>query len=228
MEIEKLKVSTRESTGKGAARKLRVTGMVPGIIYGHDTEPLMIKTNSHDLRMIMKGLETTNPFFNIVGEDEGGKRVEGDIVILKELQVHPLTHEYLHIDLHKIDMKKELTVEVPIHFVGKAQGVTMGGILQEIRRQLEISALPAEIPEYIEINVSEMNIGDSLHLGDIQLPKGCSTDTSVNYTIVTVIAPKLYEEEIEEETVEEALEGEEAAAETEGEETAEDKAEGEE
>jgi large subunit ribosomal protein L25 len=227
MEIEKLKISTRESSGKGAARKLRGSGMVPGIIYGYKTDSLMIKTNAHDLKMIMKGIETTSPFFSIVGEDEGGKKIEGNIVILKELQVHPLTHEYLHIDLHRIDMEKELTVEVPIHFVGKPEGVTMGGIMQEIRRQLEVSALPAEIPEYIEVDVSELNIGDSLHLSDVQLPKGCSTDTTVNYTIVTVMAPKLYEEEVEEEALEEALEGEEAA-EGEEEESAEDKAEGEE
>ncbi|MBN1573159.1 MAG: 50S ribosomal protein L25 [Deltaproteobacteria bacterium] len=223
MEIEKLKISTRESSGKGAARKLRGSGMVPGIIYGYKTEPLMIKTNTHDLKMTMKGLETTNPFFNIIGEDEGGKRLDGNIVILKELQVHPLTREYLHIDLHKIDMEKELTAEVPIHFVGKPQGVKMGGILQEIRRQLEISALPADIPEYIEVDVSELNVGDSIHLGNIQLPKGCQTDTSVNYTIVIVVAPKLYEEAVEEE-----LEAEEAAAEGEGEETTEGEAEGEE
>ncbi len=223
MEIEKLKISTRESVGKGAAKRLRASGMVPGIIYGYKTEPVMIKTNTHDFRMTMRGLETTNPFFNIVGEDEGGKKIEGNIVILKELQIHPLTHEYIHIDLHKIDMEKVLTVEVPIHFVGKAEGVKMGGILQEIRRQLDISALPTNIPEYIEVDVSELNIGDSIHLNDIKLPEGCQTEMSVNYTVVIVVAPKLYEEEVEEE-VEEEIEGE---GEAEGEETAEDQGEGE-
>lgn len=215
MEIEKIKATSRDTTGKGAARKLRQSGMVPAILYGFETDPVMIKINAHDLKMILRELEGTSPFFKIIGEDEETKRLEGDLVILKELQIHPLTHEYLHLDFHKINMDKELTVEVPVRLVGSAEGVKMGGILQEIRRQLDISALPKDIPEYIEVDVSELDVGDSIHLNDIQLPQGCQTDMSVNYTVVIVVAPKIYEEEVEEEIAEEefAEEGAEEAGE---------------
>jgi large subunit ribosomal protein L25 len=226
MEIEKIKAASRDTTGKGAARRLRQSGMVPAILYGFETDPVMIKVKAHDLKMILRELEGTNPFFKIVGEDEETKKLEGGLVVLKELQINPLTHEYQHIDFHKINMDVELTVEVPIHVVGKAEGVKMGGILQEIRRHLDISALPKDIPESIEIDVSELNVGDSTHLNDIQLPQGCQTEMSVNYTIVTVIAPRLHEEEVEEEELTEeelaeaaAEEGAEEGASEDGEES---------
>lgn len=208
MEIEKLKTATREMTGKGAARRLRREGMIPGVIYGFEVEPMLIKVNSNELRKILNEVEAKNPFFNIVGEDDQLKNVEGSLVILKELQIHPITYEFLHLDLHKIDTTKELAVEVPIHYIGKADIVKKGGLLQEIRRTLEISAIPTKIPDYLEIDVTDLEIGDSVHLKDIALPEGSSVDTNINYTVSTVIAPKVYEEEVEEE-IDELLEGEE-------------------
>ncbi len=211
MEIGELKISVRNDKGKGAVRKLRAKGLVPGIFYGPGEESVKIAIDSNTLKTAIGGHEDANPIFNIIPEGEEAKRLEGNRVVLKETQYNILTHEYLHVDLLKIDMAKKLTVEVQIHYTGKPEGVKTGGILQEVRRKLEIDALPSDIPESINVDVSGLNVGDSLHIQDVKLPEGCETDTSVNYTVVTVIAPKVTAEDLGEEIApeEEAeLEGE--------------------
>ena len=180
MEISELKVSVRNEKGKGAVRKLRAKGLVPGVFYGPGQEPVKIAIVSDDLKTAVKGHEDANPLFNIVFDGEAAKKLSGSTVVIKESQHDVMTHEYLHVDLLKIDMAKKLTVEVSIHYIGKPEGVKMGGILQEVRRKLELEALPTDIPEAIEVDVSELNIGDSLHIQDIELPEGCETDTSIN------------------------------------------------
>lgn len=207
MEIGELRVSLRNMKGKGAARKLRAKGIVPGIFYGPGEESVKIAIDSNELKTAIKGHEGTNPFFNIVSEGEEANRLGGNTVVLKETQVDILTREYLHVDLLKIDIGKKLTVEVPMHFTGKPEGIKTGGILQEVRRKLEINALPSDIPESIDVDVSSLNVGDSIHIQDVKLPEGCEADISINYTVATVIAPKVTAEDLGEEVVEE-LEGE--------------------
>jgi len=213
MEIGELNVQMRETVGKGPARKLREEGLVPGVVYGQGVESTKIIIDPADIK---KGIRTqggANPLFTIVAEGEGAKKINGKTVVVREIQLNPINYSYLHVDLVSIDVKQEITVEVSINYTGKAEGVKVGGIFQEIRRVVELTALPADIPRSIDIDVTSMNIGDALHVEDLVLPEGCRVDTDVNYTIATIAAPRGLEEaeEVEgEEGIEDAVEGEEA------------------
>lgn len=217
MEIGKLNVQVRDVVGKGAARKLREKGLVPGVVYGHGLESTKVILDPADIK---KGIRTqggANPLFNIVAEGEGAKNINGKTVVVREIQLNPINYSYLHVDLVSIDVKQEVTVEVSINYTGKSEGVKEGGMLQEIRRVVELTSLPVNIPRSIDVDVTAMKIGDSLHVEDLELPEGCHIDTDVNYTLATIVAPRGIEEEMEEEAAEELLEGEEAPAEAEAE-----------
>ena len=158
--------------------------------------------------------------------DENGGNTEKTVVI-KELQVDPVKRDYLHVDFFEVAMDEEITIQIPIKLIGEAEGVKIGGVLQQVRRELEIRCLPAQIPDTLDIDVSSLNIGDSIHLKDMQLPPGIKISEDADLTIVTVLAPTV-EKEVVEEVPEEALEeGEKAAAEdAEGKKVEEGKAEG--
>ena len=215
MEIGELNVQMRETIGKGPARKLREKGLVPGVVYGHGVEPSKVILDPADIK---KGIRTqggANPLFNIVAEGEGGKKINGKTVVVREIQLNPINYSYLHVDLVSIDVKQEITVEVSLNYTGKSEGVKLGGILQEIRRVVELTAMPADIPRSIDVDVTEMMIGDALHVEDLELPEGCRIDTDINYTLATIAAPRGIEEIEEEEVAEELAEGEEAPEDTE-------------
>lgn len=214
MEITELKVSAREESGKGSARRMRKKGMVPGIFYGRDIETIMIKVDTHEMEVALSGHEGT-PIFHVVPQGKDLSDLKGTTVMVRDIQRDPLSLHYLHIDLLKVDMDVEITVDVPIQFVGDSIGVTMGGVLQEVRRKLEILALPGNIPDAIVVDITELDIGDSIHIQDIQLPSGCSTGTDINFTVATVGAPRVVVEE--EELLDLDVEGEEAPEEGEGE-----------
>lgn len=217
MEIGELNVQMRDVVGKGAARKLREKGLVPGVVYGHGLESTKVILDPADIK---KGIRTqggANPLFSIVAEGEGAKNINGKTVVVREIQLNPINYSYLHVDLVSIDVKQEVTVEVSINYTGKSEGVKEGGMLQEIRRAVELTSLPVNIPRSIDVDVTAMKIGDSLHVEDLDLPEGCRIDTDVNYTLATIVAPRGLEEAEAEEAVEELAEGEEAAAEAEAE-----------
>jgi len=199
MEIGDLKVTTRENTGKGAARKLRAGGKIPGVFYGPGIESVKVAVDTSALKTAFKKGASMSTMFNLISEGKGIEQLSGAKALLREVQRDPLTHEYLHVDLLKIDLAKTIHLDVPLHFIGKAEGVKMGGMLQEIARKIVVKALPTKIPEYIEVDVSALNIGDSLHIKDITLPDGCETDTSTNYTVVTVLVQKMAKIDEEEE-----------------------------
>jgi len=215
MEIGELNVQMRETIGKGPARKLREKGLVPGVVYGHGLESTKVILDPADIK---KGIRTqggANPLFSIVAEGEGAKKINGKTVVVREIQLNPINYSYLHVDLVSIDVKQEITVEVSLNYTGKSEGVKLGGILQEIRRVVELTAMPADIPRSIDVDVTEMMIGDALHVEDLELPEGCRIDTDINYTLATIAAPRGIEEIEEEEVAEELAEGEEAPEDTE-------------
>jgi large subunit ribosomal protein L25 len=125
--------------------------------------------------------------------------------MVKELQTHPVTHRFLHVDFYEIDMQRKIKVMVPVVVRGKAKGVEDGGLLQIVRREIEVLCLPTEIPEAFEVDVSDLDIGDAIHLEDIQTVGNVEIVEETNVTVVTVLAPK-----VEVEAVEELVEGEEA------------------
>ena len=215
MEQIELKANVRKDTGNGPARVLRREGRVPAVLYGRDTEPVLLSVSTGDFEEVLKKGNVSQVLLNLVIQN--GKTFEKSVII-KELQTHPVSKDFLHIDFYEIDMKRKIVVNVPVVTKGKSKGVELGGILQIIRRELEVMCFPGDIPEEITIDISELDIGDSVHVEEIPLEGDMEIQADVNYTVLTVLSPKVEEEEVEEEE-EELEEGEEGAAE--GEETSE-------
>jgi large subunit ribosomal protein L25 len=124
---------------------------------------------------------------------QGDRELHDKVVLLRELQRHPVSDQVLHIDFHEIDLAQRRNVSVPLRFTGKAAGAVTGGILQPIMRELEVECLPTEIPEFIEVDVTALGIHDAIHVSDVKLPEGVVAVTSPGTTLVTVLPPTVEE-----------------------------------
>ena len=206
MEFKELKAHIRTKTGNSPAKALRREGAIPTILYGPNTAPILLSVNAKELEQAIKETVSSQIFLNLVIEgDEKATRP----CIIKEYQKHSITHAPLHVDFLEISMDRKIRVRVPIVLKGKAMGIEFGGILQLIRRELEVVCLPGDIPEKIELDVTNLDRGDSIHVKEIELEGDVEIPAEVNFTIVTVLAPKGDKEEKaegeeEEETEEEA------------------------
>jgi len=203
-----LHATVRKSVGNGPARVLRRSGQIPAVLYGRRTEPILLSVNTKDLEQILKQGSFGQFILNLVIQN--GKKVT-KAAMIKELQTHPLSGSLIHIDFYEVDMDRKINVMIPVVTTGKSVGVEEGGMLNIVRRELEVFCLPGDIPESIEIDISGLAIGDSIHLEDIPLGENVEVETDVNYTVVTVISPKVEEEEVAEGEEEELEEGEEGA-----------------
>ena len=224
MERHSIEAELRTETGKGAARKIRRNGLIPGVVYGRGNEPRSIKVDPLDIEKLLQ----SNAIFDLtlVGED-GDKAEDGATVIIKDYQKDVIRKNLLHVDFQFISMDEKITVSVPMHLEGEAVGVRDGGVLQHLLREIEIDALPAEIPEEITIDISELEVGESLSVADLELPEGVDLVTNSDEVIVTVVTPTELVEEDEEEEEEEFLEPEVIGEEDEEEEVEEGEEEGE-
>jgi len=196
----------RTMTGKGSARKLRSVGRLPVILYGPETSPIMLSLDYKQLQKILRGKSAENIIFDLK-VDSNGKN-QSRRVMIKEIQKDPVTRDYLHVDFYEISMEKELEVDIPVYLVNTPIGVSEGGILEHIRRELKISCMPKNLVDKIEIDVSGLAIGQSLHLEDIDLPPGLKSIEDGDLTIATIVAPSIEEEKVEEEVEEEVEEAE--------------------
>ena len=203
MEQIELNVTVRKTTGNGPARELRRGGLIPAVLYGPQTEPILLTVNIRELEQILKNSNIGSIILDLIIQN--GKKITKPAMI-KELQSHPVSGNFLHVDFYEIDMKRKINVMIPVVTKGKSKGVELGGLLQIIRREIEVLCMPGDIPEAIEIDISDMDIGDSLHVEDIPLGDNIELPADVNFTVVTVLSPKV--EEVEEEEEEEALEDE--------------------
>ena len=217
MELIELNAKLRETRGKGAARKLRRSGAIPAIAYGTKTDPAMLSIETTDFIKIIREHGSTGLFFNLKVEGDSGK---DKIVMLKDMQMDTFGLNYLHIDLHEIDMDTIVTVSVPVETIGDSEGVKEGGLLQIIRRELDVVCKPADTPSSIQIDITDLVVGDSVHIEDIDLGENVEIPHEVNFTVITIVAPTLEEEEVEEE--EELMEEGEAEAAPADEETSEE------
>lgn len=188
MEQLSLAIDSRQNIGKGACRKIRKAGKLPGVLYGlgHNIAIVLEPKIIHNLLLEEGG---RNKVLNLVGSG-----VDGRHAIIKDYQVDPVKRNLLHVDLLEIDVNKKITVTVPLNFVGKSLGVAEGGVLNVIERNLEIKCLPTQIPKHIDIDVTALNIGHSIHLDQITLPEGTEKGSLTNLTIVTVVPPTKEEE----------------------------------
>ncbi|MCF6246723.1 MAG: 50S ribosomal protein L25 [Desulfobacula sp.] len=211
MELIELNAKTRETTGKGAARKMRANNAIPAIVYGAKVEPVMLSIDTTDFDRIIRDNGTTGLFFDL--KIEGGNQ---KAVMLKALQMDTFGLNYVHVDLHEIDMNKTVTVSVPVETSGESVGVKEGGLLQIIRRELDVVCKPADTPDSIVIDVTELEIGSAVHVEDIDLGETIEIPHDVNFTVITLAAPiaeevvdedeDLIEEEAEAVPAEEATE----------------------
>ncbi len=202
-----LNVEIRENTGKGVARKLRAAGMVPAVVYGKGMEPTAITVEPKALEQAI----ATEAGWNTLLTLKGAAPVEGKVVVLKELDLHPLKRHMVCADFHAINLREKSSFMIPVITVGKSSGEKAGGALQVIRHELEVLCLPTEVPQSIEINVEALEIGDVVHVEEIAAPAGAELVFDVNFTVITVVGFKPEVEETEE--GEEGVEVEDASAE---------------
>lgn len=204
MDFIDLSAHIRTKRGKGPARTLRSEGRVPAVLYGPGVESLALTVEKHDLDLVLKKGNIGQILLNL-------KIHNGDTVtrkaMIKELQTQPVSGRYLHVDFYEVALDRKITVEIPVSTVGHAKGVELGGVLQFIRHELEVLCFPHEIPETIVVDISDLGIGDSVHVEEIPLPEGAEILADSNFTVLTVVSPKAEEEA--EEAEEEGEEGEE-------------------
>jgi large subunit ribosomal protein L25 len=182
-----LNAKIRKTTGNGPARSLRREGMVPAVIYGPGSPPVMLSVNVRDFEHVVQRGNIRRTIFAL--SIQNGGTVTKPAVI-KELQTHPVTGQFLHVDFYEIDMNRKLRVLIPVLPKGKAKGEEVGGMLQIVEREIAVLCLPQEIPDGLELDVSALGIGDALHVKDIALPGGVELPPGDNYTVVTVVSPK--------------------------------------
>ncbi len=197
----------REETGSAVSRRLRRAGKVPAVLYGHEINGVSLTLDHRTMDRLL-GAEGYSGLISLkVANDKQGLDKDGPLLVLvKSHQADPITRNLTHIDFYKVNLKEEVTVSIPIHMEGMAPGVKAGGILDVIRREIEVKCLPDKIPEFVTADVSSMEMGDSLHVEDLQMPEGVQVHADTNYTIAAVVAPTKIEEPAPTEEVE-AVEG---------------------
>ena len=194
--FEKLNVDIRTEHGTSAARRTRLQNKVPAVVYhsGAEATPLSV-----DKISLNKALKTGQMIFEVNVEDKD------QFVLVKEIQYHPVTDEIIHIDFQKVKEDEKISLEVAVRSSGEAQGVKLGGLLVQMLNSVTIQCRPAEIPEFLEIDVSDMEMNTNLFVKDITLPEGVEMLTADDIAVVSVQEPK---EEKEEEVVEDTEDGE--------------------
>lgn len=207
MEATELKACIRKESGKGPARRIRKEGLIPAVFYGRGEEAIPLSVNAAGLRKIIKE-KGDNVFIKLLIE---GQERQEKLSLIKELQIEPVSRRFRHADFYEIRMDHKLTIDVPLHFTGNPVGVVNGGELQQLKRDLKISCLPSALPDFIEVDVSGLDIGDSLKVQDIKTPEGIAVldpgDVGVVMVAVVKVAVPKAEEEVEAEG-EAAAEGE--------------------
>ena len=184
-----LSASKRTDTGKGAARKLRAAQMIPGVIYGHSREPLSLAMSSRELGRLLERIaaETTVVELNIDGTVSR--------TLIREIQRHPYKREVLHVDFLELVAGEKVTVDLPIVLVGTPEGVrSSGGILDQIMREISVEVDPVNMPTHLELDVSALDINDSLHVSDLRVPDGVEVLEDAEATVCVVSPPHVEEE----------------------------------
>ncbi len=167
MEEARIQAETREGRGKGPARQLRMKGGIPAVLYGRDVEPLALSISSKDWRLLEAHVRS-NAVIRMELHD--GENVQERPVMVKHVQKRPVGHAVVHIDFLQVSMERVVQVEVPIHFTGQSVGVLKGGVVEQHLRAVMVESLPGQIPERIDVDITNLDIGDSIHINEISLP----------------------------------------------------------
>ena len=186
MSTATLTATLRSESGKGAARALRRAGSVPAVIYGHKREPMSLAVPTRELERLLERVsaETTVVELSIDGKVSR--------TLIREIQKHPFKKQLVHIDFQELVAGEKITVNVPLVIVGISVGVrSFGGILDQTMRELEVSVDSSSIPNHIDVDVSGLNVADSIHVRDLKLPAGVTVITDGDASVVVVAAPKV-------------------------------------
>jgi large subunit ribosomal protein L25 len=221
----KLEVQARDARGSADVRRLRKQGLIPGVIYGGGSDPAAISVPERALRKALTGAGGLHAILDVVVQGDGGGSARP--AILKDYQQDVISGRVSHIDLHQVRLDRPIQASVVVQLVGEPSGVKEGGVLSQVSREINVEALPMEIPEHIDADVSEMQIGDTLRLADVPAIENVTfLDDPEETVLASVSAPTVFEEPEVEEPEEgvELPEGEEAP-EVEGEAPAEGEAE---
>jgi len=188
MENAALKVNLRTSAGKGAARKVRANGAIPAVCYGRAASPLSLSVNPRDLKNALDTPLKRNTAITLT--IDGAEKDSRKLVMVKDLQFDPVTHELLHADFYEIREDEQIVVNVPIVCTGKPKGAADGGILQQVTRWVQLRSLPLKVPASIEVDVSGLGVGQSVHIEDVKFPEGVQAKYDTNFTIAVVVVPQ--------------------------------------
>ena len=204
-----LNAEKRDGTGKGVARKLRQEGKIPGVLYGRELDSMHLSLDSHAAELLFRSISVDNTIVQL--KVKGVK--EPFETLVREIQTHPFKDTLLHVDFLRIQKGVMVDLNIPVHLVGVPVGVKQdGGVLEQIVHDLAVRCIPSQIPESFEVDVSALELNDSLHVSDLDLGEGVEVMIDLGQTICAVSVPRVVEEAVEEELEEgEALEaGEEA------------------
>ena len=192
----KLTAQRRTQVGRNAIKKIKADGMVPGVIYGSTQEPVNLQINGRELLNVLSRASGENILVEL--EILDGSEKQNALAMIQEIQHNPLQREIVHVDFHAVSANETVSAEVPIETVGEAVGVKVhGGLLEHILRYLEVECLPGDLPQVIEVDVTKLDVGQSLHVRELKLPSGVEAVTDAEQTVVAVVEARVEEEVVE-------------------------------
>ena len=190
-----LEAKRRNETGKGSSRKIRSSGDIPAVIYGRGQDTISLTIDSQESKRLFQSVSVENTIINVKIDSED----EEFETLVREIQVHPYRDDILHVDFYRIERGVALEVDIPVDYTGTAAGVTEGGVLEILFRELRVKCRPSQIPEIISVDISDLEIGSSLKVSDIVVDEEVELMADPGQAICMVALPK---EEVEEEEVE--------------------------
>ncbi|HEY8164630.1 MAG TPA: 50S ribosomal protein L25 [Gemmatimonadaceae bacterium] len=191
MATAQLSATPRSSTGKGTARSLRLQGQVPAVIYGHGRDPQPLAINTRELEKLLDRISAESTVIELSLDGTSAR------TLIREIQRHPFKRQILHVDFQELVAGEKVTVNIPIVLTGIPDGVRNdGGILDQTMRDLAIEVDPSNIPNHVEVDVTSLRIGDSVHVRDITLPEGVEVADDGSSTVCVVSAPRAVVEEV--------------------------------
>jgi len=185
LETLEIQVEARDKQRKRDARRLLRSGKIPAILYGPKTAAVSLALDKKEFSRRVAGLQGSH----LVRLKSGAATLADKVALVKDMQFHPISGDVIHADFYEVDLTAKIQVHVPLHFVGKAVGITRGGILQPIVREIEVECLPLDIPEFFDVDVTALDIGDSVHIEDLQMPDGVASLAEENMALVAVVPP---------------------------------------
>lgn len=183
MEQKQLNIELRDKTGKGISRQLRTKGLAPAVVYGKGIEPVAVSVNAKEFFAAVAGEGGRNTLITL----QGGGALNGTVVIVADINREAIKGGLRHVDFHKIALDEKVKVEVSIRVVGSAKGVKDGGLLDQVLHKLQIECLPTAIPEHIDVDVTELTLGHSIHVGELKLPAGVKALDDTRASVVTIL-----------------------------------------